>query len=252
MTAGLLVRVGIDSTAGCWIAPCRSDGRFCYVPMGSSDHLSKNYDPRYEQCKKSVDRLCKLADGEVPRKCKWPTRLPKHPHAHFDPDFENCTHGEGSDGRRGKRILDILPNADKRFIVFYAALRSIDSSHLVYSIIGFYWIREIRQAKDIPPTKRGLNEHTRHPMWHPDSRDIVIYARKKDSGRLLRHIPIGEYRDRAWRVRRDLCKQWGDVDLKKGYLQRGMHPAKFKRPERFLKWFYRQSPKRIRRNNVLY
>jgi len=38
--------------------------------------------------------------------------------------------------------------------------------------------------------------------------DIVVRAKSGVSGRLTQCIPIGEWRDRAYRVRKDLLKTW--------------------------------------------
>ncbi len=90
MSEGLLVRVAIDSTAGRWNAPCSDDGRFCYLPMGSSKsprHMGTNYDPAYKKYRKFAEQLL---DGPVPRRCLWPAKLPRIRYAHFDPDFSHC------------------------------------------------------------------------------------------------------------------------------------------------------------------
>jgi len=60
MSEGLLIRVAIDSTAGKWNAPCNDEGRFCYVPMGSSKsprYMSTNYDPTYKKYRKFAEQL---------------------------------------------------------------------------------------------------------------------------------------------------------------------------------------------------
>jgi hypothetical protein len=48
---------------------------------------------------------------------------------------------------------------------------------------------------------------------------------------------VGEWRNRAYRVRRDLLRTWGDLSCRDGYIQRSAIPPSFKAPERFLSWF---------------
>jgi hypothetical protein len=76
-----------------------------------------------------------------------------------------------------------------------------------------------------------------------------VRARPGASGRLKRCIPIGEYRDRAYRVRRDLLVQWGDVDVNNGYLQRSAKLPEFLDAARFHQWFLEQKPELVAENN---
>jgi hypothetical protein len=239
MPAGLLIRVAIDSTSGGWNSPC-DHCNFCYVPMGISE-LSKDYDPGYESYRKAV---IKLVPASAPAQVQWPRRLPRA--AHFDPDFEHLTYGDG--GRRAARIKSVLSNSDESFIVFYAGLRSIHSGKLVYSIIGFYTIDRIVAARMVPRSNWHLNAHTR-PNGCTNDDEIVVFARRRQSGRLLEHIPIGEYRHRAYRVTNDLLRDWGDIDVRDGYLQRSAFLPRFLDSERFLDWFRERNPTMIARNN---
>jgi hypothetical protein len=255
MSEGLLIRVAVDSTAGNWNAPCSDDGRFCYVPMGSSKfpwHMSTNYDPTYKKYRKFAEQLL---DGAVPRRCLWPAKLPRTGYAHFDPDFLHCTYGDSYEPRgykqRGRRIWKLLRGVDQPFIVFYAALRSVNSGDLVYSIIGFYSVRRVVRARDVVRADWPRNAHTRKGAG-VDSDDIVVFASKKNSGRLFHHIPIGFYSRGAWRIRPKLLREWGGVDIEGGYLQRGAKPPRFKKPELFLHWFRKQKPRFIHDDNILY
>jgi putative DNA base modification enzyme with NMAD domain len=258
MSEGLLVRVAIDSTAGKWNAPCSYDGRFCYVPMGSSKvsvHMGKNYDPAYKKYRKFAEQLL---DGATLQKCAWPVKLPRAGHAHFDPDFFHCTYGDSYESRgynqRGRRIWKLLREAEHPFIVFYAALRSIESCDLVYSLIGFYSVRRVVRARDVARVDWHRNAHTRYGVGI-ESDDVVVFASNNLSGRLFYHVPIGFYSRGAWRIRPQLLREWGGVDIKGGYLQRGAKPPRFKKPDLFLRWFRKQKPrfqKLIHADNVLY
>lgn len=200
MKTGLLVRVAIDSTAGNWNAPCSSDGRFCYVPQGSSKHLSEDHN--YSEYQPFVHHLTKSA-AMLRKTCCWPSKLPKL--GHFDPNFKYCTYGDGGSSQRGRRIVNVLHEGD--FIVFYAGLRDMDTGNLTYSIIGFYLIERIAKVRDISKADWHRNPHTDRdaptdlPRRRPD--DVVVFGNTKDgqTGRLYKHIPIGSYREGAWRVK---------------------------------------------------
>jgi Nucleotide modification associated domain 3 len=252
MKAGLLIRVAIDSTAGNWNAPCSSDGRFCYVPMGSSDDLSEKhnyteYQPFVEHLTKSVASAHKL--------CCWPSKLPQW--GHFDPNFRYCTYGDAGRfrrerGQRGERIWNVLSDADHSFVVFYAGLREIESGDLCYSIIGFFQIKRIARVRDISKRDWHRNVHTDWPGRRAN--DVVIFGdtAHEQTGRLYNHIPIGSYRKRAWRVKKDLLRAWGGLDVRDGYIQRSFFLPRFLEPDSFLSWFTEQTPEFIRANNVRY
>ena len=65
-------------------------------------------------------------------------------------------------------------------------------------------------------------------------------GRVGSSGRLQRCLPIGEYRDRAYRVRRDLLEEWGGLSVKDGYLQRSARLPRFLDAPRFMDWLESQ------------
>jgi hypothetical protein len=88
---------------------------------------------------------------------------------------------------------------------------------------------------DIPEGRWSENAHTRKARHA--SGDIVVRARPGVSGRLQRCIPIGEHRDRAYRVRRDVLEAWGGLSVEDGYIQRSARPPTFVNPRRFYDWF---------------
>ena len=77
----------------------------------------------------------------------------------------------------------------------------------------------------------------------------MIIANPRKSGRLAKCILIGEYRDRAYRVQKELLTRWGGITANDGYLQRSAVLPKFNNPESFLEWFSKQNAKLIHRNN---
>src|SRR5262249_19602796 len=132
---------------------------------------------------------------------------------HLDPDFSMLTYGD--QGRRAKQIRQ-LGCGD--LLVFYAGMRDVNpNKQLVYAIIGLYVINEIVRADSVEKRRWPENAHTRRI---PNPTDIVVRAKPRVSGRLKTCILIGEYRRRAYRVRSDLLKAWGDLNVRDGYLQR--------------------------------
>src|SRR6266566_1269620 len=48
----------------------------------------------------------------------------------------------------------------------------------------------------------------------PEAQDLIVLGCPGRSGRLRRCLPIGEYRNGAYRVRRDLLELWGGLSVK--------------------------------------
>ena len=164
---------------------------------------------------------------------------------HLDPDFEHLTYGDDGD-RRGANIAK-LTRGD--LLVFYAGLRSIRprDRKLVYAIVGLFVVEEVLHVAEIPQDRWHENAHTRKSK-HARS-DIVVRARRDQSGRLERCLPIGEYRHGAYRVRRDVLRAWGHLGVKDGFIQRSGRPPRFLKPERFWSWFRSQHPRLLQTNN---
>lgn len=64
-----------------------------------------------------------------------------------------------------------------------------------------------------------------------------------------RHPPIGDYRDKAYRVWPDLLADWGGLSVKDGYLQRSARLPRFLDPERFQSWFKSKNTTLLQKNN---
>lgn len=164
---------------------------------------------------------------------------------HLDPDFECLTYGD--QGERAKQICNKLGAGD--LIVFYAGLRDVhESVQLVYGIIGLYVIDDIVPAVTIPTQRWLENAHTRRVLA-PDANDIVVRARSTVSGRLTRCLPIGDYRQRAYRVWPDMLTVWGGLSVNNGYLQRSARLPEFLDTAKFYRWFLGQNVPIIQRNN---
>jgi len=160
---------------------------------------------------------------------------------HLDPDFDYLTYGD--QGQRGKRIATLRAGD---FLAFFAALRPMDDASLVYALIGLYMIKEIVPAQEVSPERWMENAHTRRETH---AGDVVVRAYPGVSGRLRRCIPIGEYRDRAYRVRHDLLVLWGGLDIKDGFIQRSVRLPAFLDAERFYQWFLSKTPELVAANN---
>ena len=231
---GLLVRVGIDSTDRCWNAPMRlASGEFAYVTITDSKAMRNGMARRYDEFIPVVKRF-----GE-----QLPPPLLGQP-THLDPDFDQLTYGD--QGKRGKRITSLLTEGD--LLAFFAALRPVDgpARPLIYALIGLYVVEEIVPAKSIPRSRWVENAHTRRV---PGDGDIVVRAKPGISDRLRRCIPIGELRDRVYRVRNDLLDAWGGLDIKDGYIHRSVRLPAFHDATKFYRSFLAQKPELIQRNN---
>jgi hypothetical protein len=133
--------------------------------------------------------------------------------------------------------------------VFYAGLRPTRpcKHRLVYAVIGIYWVAEVVRLSTVPRKRWAENAHTRRLDQRPE--DIILRADPTRSGRLRRCIPIGEWRNGAYRVTRDLLESWGGLSCKDGFIQRSAVPPEFLDPARFLSWFESQGPEPLAKNH---
>ncbi len=233
----LLVRVGVDQSVGggFWNGPI--DGRsneFAYVPI--------------PETKPVRDGMQKPYAALVPALSKFGVSLPAHlsmQHMHLDPDFDYLTYGD--QGERAKQLSQKVSNKGD-VIVFYAGLKDARERQLTYAIIGLFFVEEIVLATKLSIASPGSNAHTRRVL-SDGAQDIVIRAQPTISGRLQRSIPIGEWRDGAYRVRRDVLEAWGGLSVRGGYLQRSVRLPEIIHPKTFLDWFYSQAPDLLQANN---
>ena len=232
---GLLVRIGIDLTSGGWNAPVDPTTlQFAYVPIPDGAQRPGLATP-YTRV---LGALAPFRDARLPLALRARSM-------HLDPDFEHLTYGD--DGARRGRGAARLERGD--FIAFYAGLRPAGAAtrELLYALVGFYRVREVAWVPSIPRSRWAENAHTRRAE-HSAS-DVVVRAEPSGSGRLRRCIPVGEWRDRAYRVRPDLLARWGHLSCRDGYLQRSGVPPSFRDPSRFLSWLDAQAPELVAANN---
>lgn len=233
----LLIRVGADQSigGGLWNGPVDlKSGKFVYVPIPETRPLHAGLAKNYRSLAQALS--------------SFGVALPPHLQMqamHLDPDFEYLTYGDK--GERAKQIQTKLGAGD--LIAFYAGLRDVQNkSRLVYAIIGLYMVEDIIPAVNLPANERDINAHSRR-ILDRSAQDIIVRARPRISGRLERCLPIGEWRDRAYRVRRDLLCAWGGLSVRDGYLQRSARLPQFLDPQQFLKWFSSMERSLIQANN---
>ena len=233
----LLVRVGADQSAGggSWNAPVDGNsGDFAYVAIPETRLVHIGMEKPYSSLTSVLTRF----------RVQLPPYL-RLQHMHLDPDFAHLTYGD--QGQRAKQLRTNLHANDT--IVFYAGLADVrGASELVYAIVGLFVVQDFLLAAEIPANDRDTNAHSRRVLA-PGAEDLVVRACPGVSGRLKRCLPIGEYRDRAYRVRRDLLDEWGGLSVRDGYLQRSARLPRFLDPPRFLRWMERQRPVLVQANN---
>lgn len=232
---GLLIRVGVDQAFGGWNAPVDPDTLdFAYVPIpdgGQHPELATPYDA-------IVGAVARFPGVTMPQALRGQAM-------HLDPDFATLSYGDNG-ARRGRGVAALIPGD---FIAFFSSLRPVRACEhtLLYALIGFFRVREVSWAKSVERSRWGENAHTRR-LEHRDT-DIIVRAEPRQSGRLRRCVPIGEWRSRSYRVRRDLLETWGQLSCKDGFIQRSAVPPSFLDPRRFLAWFHAQSPVLVAANN---
>lgn len=233
----LLVRVGADQSdgGGNWNGPADSkSGDFAYVAIPEDRRIRPGYVRPYSLVTPALRRF----DYSLPPHLEGKVM-------HLDPDFDHRTYGD--QGQRAAQILSKVGAGD--LLVFYAGLADVHpNSHLIYAIIGLYVIASITPAISIPESRRNENAHTRRVL-SPSASDIVVRARPSVSGRLERCLPIGDYRERAYRVWPSLLKAWGGLSVNDGYLQRSARLPEFCEASRFYAWFKSRKVRVVKRNN---
>jgi len=232
---GLLVRVGIDQTYGGWNAPVNTaTGRFVFVPIQDRSYNDGNYFENgrrvyHEEVTTALANFAIECGDRAGRCFRLPLRLHNEP-MHLDPDFLLLTYGD--DTRRGRTLKELK---EDDFIAFYSSLRPLDGGKLVYALIGILVLSGTPvRACQIPDVRRLCNAHTR---WKTvQAEDIVAFGKEEQSGMFERCVPIGEFREGAYRVRKNVLEEWGDINVKNGWLQRSANLPEFKSPTTFKNW----------------
>ena len=239
----ILVRIGVDQTYGKWNGPADPvSRRYVYVPIpevaGASFHsgLARPYS-------EVVPALRAFSQGVPHSHGALPTPLQDRL-MHLDPDFEHLTYGDVGD-KRGSEIRQ-LTRGD--LLVFYAGLAppSRRARALIYAIVGVLVVDNVVDAATVSAHRRHENAHTR--KVNHGATDIVVRGMPEGSGRCARFVLIGDYRNRAYRVQRDLLDAWGGLSNKDGFLQRSARPPRFRDADRFQSWWHDQGVELVHNN----
>jgi hypothetical protein len=243
---GLLIRIGIDSEFGGWNSPCDvKTNEFLYIPIPENQDVKQEFITKYDALIPLINKFA-IQHGVDFSSLSFPYDL-YGKNMHMDPDFAFLTYGDNSVGR-GSRLAELSPGD---FIVFYSSFKpvSITTEKFVYALIGFYVIDEIVPADKFKKDRLHENAHTR--KQNIAETDIVIRGKSGLSGRLEKCIPIGEYRNRSYRVKQDILDEWGGLAVKDGFIQRNNPYPWFLDPERFTSWLKKYRINLIQRNNIV-
>lgn len=240
-----LVRIGVDQAYGGWNAPMDPETNECvYVPIPESRPMQTELATPYTLIKPALIKF-EGTHATVPRRdVQLPSNLVPA-NMHLDPDFRHLTYGD-SGTRRGKGLTDLGPGD---LVVFYSGLKPVSTCEhrLVYALVGLYRVAQSVRAGSVPAPRWSENAHTR--CVDLEGRDVIVRAKPGSSGRLNQCIPIGEFRDRAYRVERGILADWGGLSCRDGYLQRSAVLPTLLDPQRFIQWFESQGPELINSNN---
>lgn len=237
----ILIRVAVDQAYGHWNSPCNPEtGDFVYVPIPQNKpnavSMAREYAP-----------IIGPALDDFSARNGAPLHLPDQllgQRMHLDPDFDFLTYGDTAD--RGRRLLDFREND---WVVFYAGMRSVRSDPgLIYGLIGLLVVDQVRRVSEIPALEYDRNAHTR--LLHRTDSDIIVTGKPGVSGRFLRYIDIGEFRNRSYRVRLPLLDAWGGLSVNDGWIQRSANPPLFLEPGKFAQWLHDQKPELMAANNL--
>jgi len=242
---GYLVRVGVDQAFGAWNAPVDPEtNEFIYVPIPESRPMRTELATPYSLVQPALARFADRRAGAPPGTVRLPPDLiPAN--MHLDPDFDNLTYGDNG-VRRGKGLLE-LGRGD--VVAFYAGLRPVSTCphRLLYALVGLYRVGEAVRLSAVTAHRWSENAHTRC-VDHEGS-DVIVRGVAGSSGRLRRCIPIGGFRDRAYRVDPRVLADWGGLSCRDGYLQRSAVLPTLRDPRRFMEWFERQGGELVNSNN---
>lgn len=240
-----LVRVGVDQAFGGWNSPVDPEtNEFVYVPIPEARAMRAALATPYSLVQPALARFADAHPGAPFRSVQLPSDLISA-NMHLDPDFGTLTYGD-SGVRRGKRLADLCRGD---VLVFYSGLRPVAACEhrLVYALVGLYRASEVVRLESVAANRWSENAHTRC-LEHEGS-DVIIRAEPGSSGRLRQCIPIGEFRDRAYRVTQGILEAWGGLSCRDGYLQRSAVLPSFLDARRFIGWFERQGGELVSSNN---
>lgn len=242
---GILVRVGVDQAFGDWNAPvdpATNDYVYVPIPESKTQKFKNGLSRSFQEAIPALHNFCTSHNLKIDD-IGFPEELLER-YMHLDPDFSSLTYGDvGS--RRGKGI-SALKNGD--VLVFYAGLRPIKKykDKLLYALVGVLVIEDIVQAQYVPLERHGENAHTRR--LDPNRSDIIVRGKKQVSGRFEHCIPIGEWRNGAYRVDNGILNEWGGLSVKDGFIQRSAVPPSLLDADKFDSWLDRKNTTLVQKN----
>lgn len=241
-----LIRIGVDQAYGGWNAPMDPEtNEFVYVPIPESRAMRAELATPYTLIRPALAHFEAGHPEARSKHLQLPSGLASA-NMHLDPDFGRLTYGD-SGTRRGKGLTDLGPDD---VVVFYSGLRPVTpcQHRLVYALVGLYRVAESVRARSVPTQRWADNAHTR--CVELEGSDVIVRATEGVSGRLKTCIPIGEFRDRAYRVQSGILADWGGLSCRDGYLQRSAVLPTFLDPMRFMRWLESKPPDLVSANNV--
>jgi len=228
-TKGLLMRVGIDGTFGKYNAPINPETNdFLYMPIPENSHTFKaGMQTSYSDILPSFTEWASRNRCEI----EFPEHL-LHGNCHLDPDFASLTYGDQGTGR-GNQVRKLVKGD---FLAFFASFKPTQpcSHKLIYALFGIMVVDKIVKVSDLSEVDLARNAHSRIENPNPDH--LVIFAQPQLSGRFEKAIPIGEFRNGAYRVTNEILDAWGGLDVKDGFIQRSVCPPWLMNSVQFIRW----------------
>jgi hypothetical protein len=242
---GLLMRVGIDQTFGKYNAPVNPETNdYIYMPIPQEGNtFTPGMEKTYNILKPHFESWCQNNGVNMP----FPPHLiddPNYIGCHLDPDFDYSTYGDQATGR-GLRVGD-LKKGD--FIAFFASFKPIAQCEhkLIYALYGIMFVDRVERVADVSEAEFHKNAHTR--VLDKNMGHLVVFADPTLSGRFDKAIPIGEFRNGAYRVTNEILEAWGGLGVKDGFIQRSVCPPRFTSPAQFMDWLDSKRVKLINSN----
>ena len=240
-----LVRIGVDQAYGRWNGPVDPDtNQFVYVSIPESRPMRAPLATSYSLVEPALARFAEAHPTASKRTIRLPPDLTAA-NMHLDPDFGHLSYGD-SGTRRGKPLLALRRDD---LVVFYSGLRPVApcAHRLIYALVGLYRVHEVVQLSSVVESRWSENAHTRCVEQEPT--DVIVRGQPGRSGQLRQCIPIGEFRDGAYRVTPSILEDWGGLSCQNGFLQRSATLPRFLDAPRFLSSFERQGPELVSSNN---
>lgn len=240
-----LVRVGVDQAFGRWNSPIDpKTNEFVYVPIPEDRDMRDELETPYSLVQPA---LARFAEAHPAAPLRW-VQLPRSlasAYMHLDPDFEHLTYADNG-LRRGRPLAQLR---EEDVVVFYASLRPVApcQHRLVYALVGLYRVCEAVRLASVVESQWCDNAHTR--CRDHEASDVIVRGKRGSSGRLRHCIPIGEFRDGAYRLTPGILKAWGGLSCHDGFIQRSAVLPSLLYPQRFLSWFEKQGGELVSANN---